>query len=47
MGDFDFYVGTWDVANRRRVDYLDQASPWEQFPAVSVAARHFDGGANR
>jgi len=46
MGDFDFYVGTWDVANRRRVDYLDPTSPWEEFPAVSVAARHFDGGAN-
>lgn len=46
MGDFDFYVGTWDIANRRRVDYLDEASPWEEFPAVSVAARHFDGAAN-
>ena len=46
MGDFDFYVGTWDVANRRRVDYLDPTSPWEEFPAVSMATRHFDGGAN-
>jgi hypothetical protein len=46
MNDFDFYVGTWDVANRRRSDYLDENSPWEEFPAVSRASRHFDGAAN-
>ncbi|HUN36635.1 MAG TPA: hypothetical protein VMU95_31965 [Trebonia sp.] len=47
MNDFDFFTGTWDVANRRRVDdFLDPASEWEEFPAVSQAARHFDGRAH-
>ncbi|MEU6234873.1 hypothetical protein [Kitasatospora sp. NPDC047058] len=46
MNDFDFLRGTWDVANRRRTDFLDAASPWEEFPAVSRATRHFGGGAN-
>ncbi|MFD9339146.1 hypothetical protein ACFWBF_32875 [Streptomyces sp. NPDC060028] len=45
MDDFDFLVGTWDVANRRRTDFLDADSEWEEFPAVSRATRHFDGGA--
>jgi len=47
MNDFDFFTGTWDVANRRRIsDFLDPASAWEEFPAVSHASRHFDGSAH-
>ena len=46
MNDFDFLTGTWDVANRWRTDFLDAASPWEEFPAVSRATRHFDGAAS-
>ena len=46
MNDFDFLVATWDVTNRRRRDFLDENSPWEEFPAVSRASRHFDGAAN-
>lgn len=46
MNDFDFLTGTWDVTNRWRTDFLDEASDWEEFPAVSHASRHFDGGAN-
>ncbi|SEN67136.1 hypothetical protein [Actinacidiphila rubida] len=45
MNDFDFLAGTWDVANRWRTDFLDAASGWEEFPGVSHASRHFDGGA--
>lgn len=44
--DFDFLVGTWDVANRRRTDFLDPQSPWEEFPGVSRASGHFGGNAN-
>ncbi|WP_406279724.1 hypothetical protein [Embleya sp. NBC_00896] len=44
--DFDFLIGTWDVANRRRLDFLDAAGAWEEFPAVARASRHFDGAAN-
>ncbi|MDF9814566.1 hypothetical protein [Streptomyces sp. SPB162] len=46
MNDFDFLVGSWDVANRWRTDFLDGTSEWEEFPAVSHASRHFEGGAN-
>lgn len=46
MNDFDFLAGTWMVANRWREDFLDHDSAWEEFPAVSHASRHFDGGAN-
>ena len=46
MNDFDFLLGTWDVANRRRIDFLDEASDWEEFPAISRASAHFEGGAN-
>ncbi|MEV0091021.1 hypothetical protein [Streptomyces sp. NPDC050738] len=46
MNDFDFLVGDWDVANRWRTDFLDEAGAWEEFPATSHGSRHFDGGAN-
>ena len=46
MNDFDFLAGTWDVANRWLVDFLDPGSDWEEFPAVSYATRHFDGSAS-
>jgi hypothetical protein len=46
VNDFDFLAGTWDVANRWLVDFLDSGSGWEEFPAVSYATRHFDGSAN-
>ena len=46
MNCFDFLAGTWDVTNRWRTDFLDPTSEWEEFPAVSRASRHFDGGAS-
>lgn len=46
MNDFDFFAGTWDVASRWRVDFLDPGSDWEEFPAVCHGSRHFDGGAS-
>jgi hypothetical protein len=46
MNDFDFFTGTWDIANRWRTDLLDSGSEWEQFPGISHASRHFGGNAN-
>jgi len=46
MSDFDFFTGTWDVVNRRRTDFLDPQSEWEEFPGISQASGHFDGQAN-
>ncbi|MFG3712723.1 hypothetical protein [Micromonospora sp. NPDC047730] len=44
MGDFDFFVGTWDVANRRLRERHVGSDDWDEFPGVSVA-RSFFGGA--
>ncbi|WP_328475024.1 hypothetical protein OHA21_17085 [Actinoplanes sp. NBC_00393] len=46
IGDFDFYVGTWDVANRRLTKRLAGSDDWEEFPAVSVARSFFAGAGN-
>ncbi|MGC0336578.1 hypothetical protein [Streptomyces sp. SLBN-8D4] len=44
--DFDFFHGEWAVLNRRRADFLDPDSPWEEFPATSRCWPLFDGAAN-
>ncbi|WP_369274447.1 hypothetical protein AB5J55_35010 [Streptomyces sp. R11] len=44
--DFDFFHGEWDVVNRRRTDFLDPDSDWEEFPATSRCRPLFDGAAN-
>jgi hypothetical protein len=46
MNDFDFLVGSWDVANRRLTKRLAGSDEWEQFPATSECVRLFDGAAN-
>lgn len=45
-GDFDFYVGTWEVANRRLAARLAGSQDWEEFPAQSVARPILDGAGN-
>ncbi|MEU3790838.1 hypothetical protein AB0F07_13690 [Streptomyces fructofermentans] len=45
-GDFDFLVGEWEVAHRRRTRFLDPDSDWEEFGATSRCGRLFDGAAN-
>lgn len=44
--DFDFFFGDWDVAHRRRRDFLDPASGWEEFGATSHCRSLFGGAAN-
>ncbi|MDQ0765180.1 hypothetical protein [Streptomyces canus] len=44
--DFDFFHGDWTVVNRRRTDFLDPDSGWEEFPATSRCRPLFDGAAN-
>ncbi len=44
--DFDFFHGDWQVRNRRRTDFLDPDSGWEEFPATSRCRPLFDGAAN-
>ncbi|KUM78269.1 hypothetical protein [Streptomyces curacoi] len=44
--DFDFFHGEWEVLNRRRTDFLDPDSGWEEFPATNRCRPLFDGAAN-
>ncbi|MCX4742093.1 hypothetical protein [Streptomyces antibioticus] len=44
--DFDFLHGEWLVHNRRRTDFLDPDSGWEEFPATSRCLPLFGGAAN-
>jgi len=44
--DFDFFHGEWQVAHRRRTDFLDPDSDWTEFAATSWCRSLFDGAAN-
>jgi hypothetical protein len=44
--DFDFLHGEWTVLHRRRTDFLDPDSGWEEFSATSRCWSLFDGAAN-
>jgi hypothetical protein len=44
--DFDFLFGEWDVAHRRRLDFLDPESGWEEFGASSRCWSLFGGAAD-
>ncbi|MFD1322185.1 hypothetical protein [Micromonospora sonneratiae] len=47
VGDFDFLVGTWEVANRRLLRPLTGSTEWDEFPGTAVChAPLFDGAAN-
>jgi hypothetical protein len=46
MNDFDFLIGTWDVANRRLKERLNGCTEWEEFPGVSTGRPIFGGGGN-
>ena len=44
--DFDFYVGQWEIRNRRLVERLAGCTEWEEFPGVSVARSILGGIGN-
>ncbi|MFJ3669233.1 hypothetical protein ACIPSE_22550 [Streptomyces sp. NPDC090106] len=44
--DFDFLHGDWQVRHRRRTDFLDPDSAWEEFGSTSRCVPLFDGAAN-
>ncbi|MFI7428009.1 hypothetical protein ACIBPB_13565 [Micromonospora sp. NPDC049836] len=46
MGDFDFYVGTWQVTNRRLRERHVGSDDWDEFPGISVAHTFFDGAGS-
>ena len=46
LGDFDFLIGSWKVANRRLTQRLVGSQEWEEFAAESVVWSLLDGAAN-
>jgi hypothetical protein len=46
MRDFDFLVGTWDVANRRLHKRHVGSDDWDEFPGTSTARTFFDGAGS-
>lgn len=46
MGDFDFFVGTRDVTNRRLRKRHVGSDDWDEFPGISVAHSFFDGAGS-
>lgn len=46
MGDFDFLIGKWRVANRRLRQRLVGCTEWEEFDATAVVWSLLDGSAN-
>ncbi|MER5198980.1 hypothetical protein ACWD3J_36270 [Streptomyces sp. NPDC002755] len=44
--DFDFLHGAWEVHHRRRTEFLDPDSDWEEFPSTARCRPLFDGAAN-
>ena len=45
-GDFDFLVGSWDVANRRLPKPLTDSHDWDEFPSTSQCRSVLGGTAN-
>ncbi len=44
--DFDFYIGTWKIHNRRLLHPLTGSNTWVEFEAISVARAAWGGMAN-
>lgn len=46
MNDFDFFIGSWTVANRRLTTLFAGSDDWQTFPGHSTCRPIFDGGGN-
>ncbi|WP_155335732.1 hypothetical protein [Acrocarpospora corrugata] len=44
--NFDFLVGTWDVANRKLRERGVGCEDWDDIPATTEVRSFFDGGGN-
>jgi hypothetical protein len=45
-GDFDFLIGSWEIANLRLLHPLTGSHDWDDFPSTSECRGLFDGAAN-
>jgi hypothetical protein len=46
VSGFEFLVGDWDVASRRRQRWLAGCDDWEDFPATSTCRSLLGGAGN-
>ena len=46
MNDFDFFIGSWTVVNRRLTTLFAGSDDWTTFPGTSICHSVFDGGGN-
>jgi hypothetical protein len=46
MNEFDFLIGSWNVANRQLTKPLTGSDEWETFPSTVVCQGIFNGGGN-
>jgi hypothetical protein len=46
IGDFDFFVGSWDVRHRRLRQWLAGCDDWDEFGSTTTCWSMFDGAAN-
>lgn len=46
MNDFDFFIGSWNVANRRLETLFAGSDDWREFPGTSISRPIFGGGGN-
>jgi hypothetical protein len=46
IGDFDFFVGSWDVRHRRLRQWLAGCDDWDEFGSTTKCWSMFDGAAN-
>lgn len=46
MNDFDFFIGSWNVVNRRLKTLFADSGDWETFPGTTTCRPIFNGGGN-
>jgi hypothetical protein len=46
MNDFDFFIGSWTVVNRRLTTLFAGSDDWVTFPGTSTSQSIFGGGGN-
>lgn len=46
VGDFDFFVGSWQAWNRRLTKPLADCDEWDEFPSTSECWSVFGGAGN-
>ncbi|MEU0529835.1 hypothetical protein [Amycolatopsis tolypomycina] len=46
MNDFDFFIGSWTVVNRRLETLFSGCEVWDTFTGTTTCVPLFDGGGN-